>query len=273
MSIAQLGNYSFRINPSQVMFSYDVDTAVIPTVGGRVVQAYGATLGDITVQGLFGQDRVAGKESWEMAEEFQGAMARMVQQQSTPPSTAQLVGTDTTPMHQPFRFIFNDDSPDRQKAGLPIHNWDMMVYIKSLKDVSSGDYTMTHQTGKFTYGYTLTLFYVEDNTGLLQTTVLDQFIARLSEGVGWQRTSFNGGMQIDDLKAYLAANSPDGTLHGLILKQFREAASGQAATPGASATADNASQNSVQSSTATGTGTTAPADPTSRGTRSTGGTF
>jgi hypothetical protein len=252
MSLAQLGNYTFRINPSQVLFTYDVDTSVTNTVGGRVVQAYGATLGDITVQGLFGQERTGSRrESWLLAEQFQAAVGQMVVAQSIPPSAAQLQGTDRTPMHQPVRFVYNDDDPTRRAAGLPIHNWDMMVYIKSLKDVKSGASTMSHETGKFSYGYTLTLFYVEDNTGTLKTTLIDQFIQRLSEGVGWQRSSFNGGMSVDDLKTYLAANSPDGTLHGLILKQYREAATG-AVTPGIGATANSAGMT-------LGPGTTAPA--------------
>jgi hypothetical protein len=237
MSIARLGNYTFRINPSQVFFSYDVDTTVINTVGGRVVQAYGATLGDITVQGLFGQERSGkGRPSWKLAEEFQDAIGQMVVAQSRPPTPGQLAGYDGTPMHQPIRFLFNDDSPERRASGLPLHNWDMMVYIKALRD-TDGNATMVHETGKFSYGYTLTLFFVEDNTGKLITTVLDQFIQRLSEGIGWQRTPFNGMMSKDELKAYLDANSPDGTIHGLVLKNFRETA-----TPGADAAKTNANQ-------------------------------
>lgn len=272
MSVARLGDYSFRIAPSQVLFTYDVDTAVIPTVGGRVVQAYGATLGDITVQGLFGQERKkGGRESWQLAEEFQLAVGRMVQAQSKAPTPLQLQGRDATPMHQPVRFIYNDDTPQRRAANLPVHNWDMMVYIKALKDVKSGSSVMSHETGKFSYGYTLTLFFVEDNTGTLKTTVIDTFIQRLSEGVGWQRTSFNGMMSLDDMKAYLAANSPDGTLHGLILKQFREAATG-AATPGLQATAQTGESQANAKAGASGN-TATPATPPTTGGFGAGGKF
>lgn len=273
MSIAQLGNYTFRINPSQVFFTYDVDTAVINTIGGRVVQVYGATVGDIVVQGLFGHDhsRQLG-ESWRMAEQFQTAIAQLVQQQSTPPSKLQLQGRDNTPMHQPFRFVFNDDSPERRAANLPLHNWDMMVYIKSLKDFKT-DYTISHETGKFSYGYTLTLFYVEDNTGKLVSNVVDEFIKRLSEGVGWQRTAFNGGMTVEDLKSYLAANSPDGTLHGLVLKQLRDTASGQQ-TPGLVQTSQSAAAGAVGDTGGAPASPGADPVPSAPGTRTgTGGSF
>jgi hypothetical protein len=215
--LATLGNMTFRVNPSQVYWEYSVDTAVIPTVGGRVVQVYGVTLGDMTVQGLFGEDRANRVKSWKLAENFQNAIAAMINQQGARPTLAQLSGVDTTPMHQPFRFTYKDAT----------HNWDFNVYIKALKDAASGDITITHETGKYSYGYNLTLFIDQDNTGQLQKVAQDQFIARLSDGLGWQRTSYQGHMTIQDLQAYLQQNSPDGTIHGLILQEFENASQGQ----------------------------------------------
>jgi hypothetical protein len=219
---ATLGSYTFRINPSQVFFSYDMDTKVIPTIGGRVVQVYGCTLGDMTIQGLFGEERTgAMRQSWQLAEEFATAIGQMVVQQSVPPSVAQLAGTDSTPMHQPFRFLFNDDTPERRAAGMPVHNWDLNVYIKGLKD-AKGEFTVSHETGKFSYGYQLTLFIVEDNAGTLIQGITDDFISRLADGVGWQQSAFNGPMTIADVQSYLAGASPDGTLHSLIQKELSE---------------------------------------------------
>jgi hypothetical protein len=205
-----------------VYFAYDMDTKVIPTIGGRVVQAYGATLGDMTVQGMLGQERGGSpRESWQLAEDFQTAISGIVRAQSTPPTDAQRNGTDLTPMHQPVRFYFNDDTPDRRAAGLPIHNWDLMVYVKSLKDLKS-DFTVAHETGKFSYAYTLTLFIVEDNTGSLVTGIVDDFITSLADGVGWAQTTFNGPLTTDDVSNYLAKNSPDGTIHGLLLQELAQ---------------------------------------------------
>lgn len=208
---AQLGDYEFRIAPSQVYFTYDVDTAVINTIGGRVVQAYGATLGDVTIQGTVGEDRAAGLEGWELAEAFQRAIGQIVIAQSTPPSTGQLSGSDGTPMHQPVRFFYGDDQ----------HTWDLMVYVKGLKDIKS-DYTIAHETGKFFYGYTLTLFIVEDNTGTLKAGIIDEFIDRLADGVGWSQSIYNGYLTSAEMQAYVTQNSPDGTLHGLLLKQVSD---------------------------------------------------
>lgn len=221
VSSARLGNISFRLNPSQVFFSYDMDTKVIPTIGGRVVQVYGCTLGDMTIQGMFGQDRGGHRESWQLAEDFQKGISGIVKAQSTPPSAAQLKGTDATPMHQPVRFVFNDDTPARRAAGLPVHNWDLMVYVKSLKDIKSG-FTVTHETGKFSYAYQLTLFIVEDNTGTLLSGVVDDFVTSLADGVGWAQSTYNGPMTTADVNDYLAKNSPDGTIHGLLLKDLAE---------------------------------------------------
>lgn len=260
--VAQLGSFTWRINPSQVSFSYDMDTAVINTIGGRVVQVYGATMGDLVIQGLFGQERGGqNRESWTLAEQFQTMIASMVEIQSLAPSDLQVTGRDATPMHQPFRFLYNDDTPDRRAAGLPVHNWDMQVYIKSLRDVKSPDYTVEHTTGKFSYGYTLTLFIVEDNTGKLTSQATDDFIQRLSAGVGWKKSVYNGPMTKDELKKYLAANSPDGTVHGLVLQQYADVTQGN--LPGGEATIKAAADaNKPATTTPGGAAAQAPAtDP------------
>lgn len=242
MSYCQLGNYEFRISPSNVVFPFEVDSVVIPTVGGRVVQVYGVTIGDMIVQGFFGQERTGStRDSWELAEEFQRQIGEMVKAQSAQPSGGQLAGYDPTTMHPPVRFLFSDDTPERRQAGQAIHNWDFQVYIKDLQDAKSAAYTVEHETGKFSYGYTLILFIVEDNSRILRQVAVDKFINRLAEGVGWQRTVYNGPMSKEELAAYLAANSPDGTIHGLVLKEHQEAASGGTIAGGA-ATAERAEQ-------------------------------
>jgi hypothetical protein len=228
MTVAAIGDIRFRINPSQVYWEYSVDVAVIPTVGGRVVQVYGVTLGDMTIQGLFGQERTGTmKESWQLAEDFRANIQRLAIEQSRPPNFAQLSGVDRTPMHRTWRFFYNDDTAERRQQGLPIHNWDFQVYIKSLKDVAAPSSTISHETGKFSHGYNLTLFLHQDNTGKLASVAKNAFIERLSNGLGWQRTSYQGHMTVSDLQAYLSKNSPDGTIHGLVLKEFETAGSGQ----------------------------------------------
>lgn len=225
MAMASLGGVPFRINPSQVNWTYEADVAVIPTVGGRVVQVFGVTMGDMTLQGLFGQDRRNNVESWQLAEAFQKRMAALVDRSSAIPSMAQLSGDDPAPMHPTVRFVYNDMA-EASAQGMPGHNWDFNVYIKSLKDANDPGSTVAHRTGKYSYGYTLTLFIVQDNTGQLAEVAKNSFIDRLSNGLGWKRTNYNGGMDIADLENYLQNNSPDGTIHGLVLKQFQQAGEG-----------------------------------------------
>lgn len=238
MALANLGGLTFRINPSQVSWNYSVDATVIPTVGGRVVQVYGVTMGDMTIQGLFGQERSGQKrESWQLAEQFQKDVALLVQKQSAIPTAAQLSGADATPMHPPMRFVYIDDK----------HNWDFTVYVKSLRDVASPTSVVEHKTGKFSYGYTLTLFIQQDNTGKLNAVAKNEFIERLSNGMGWKRSQYNGFMSNVELENYLKSNSSDGTIHGLVLQQFTTAGQGQIPIPGqapnGSATVPNSTNN------------------------------
>jgi hypothetical protein len=223
MGSANLGGLTFRIDPSQVAIDYSMNVATTPTVGGRVVQVHGMTWGDLTIRGLFGQDRANKKESWQLAEDFATSIGRMIDVQSARPTMAQLNGSDPTPMHPTFRFTYQDSaSPTRR--GLPVHNWDFNVYIKSLRDVTASA-TMEHTTGKYSYGYTLTLFVVQENTGKLQTVAQNSFIDRLSTGLGWKRTTYNGDMTIDDLQKYLSSKGFS-DIHSYVLAQFTTAASG-----------------------------------------------
>lgn len=231
MALANLGGMTFRINPSQVSWNYSVDASVLPTVGGRVVQVYGVTMGDMTIRGLFGQERNGPRrESWQLAEQFQADISKLVQKQSAIPSAAQLSGADPTPMHPPMRFVYNDSA----------HNWDFTVYIKSLKDANSSATTVEHKTGKYSYGYTLTLFIQQDNTGKLTQVAKNEFIDRLSNGMGWKRSEYNGFMSLQELENYLHSNSSDGTIHNLVLQQFTQAGQGQTPT---SATVPNSTNN------------------------------
>jgi hypothetical protein len=119
MGSASIGGVRFRIDPSQVSIPYKMNVAVTPTVGGRVVQVHGVTFGDMTIRGLFGQDRTNRRESWQLAEDFSTAVGKLVDKQSARPTMAQLTGTDPAPMHPTLRFLYNDqNSTTRRGLGL-----------------------------------------------------------------------------------------------------------------------------------------------------------
>lgn len=223
MGTASLGGIRFRIDPSQVSIPYEMNVAVTPTVGGRVVQVHGVTFGDMTIRGLYGQDRRNRKESWQLAEDFVTAIGKLVDKQSKMPSMAQLIGTDPTPMHPTLRFLYNDaNSPTRR--GLPVHDWDFNVYIKGLRE-ASGEASVSHTTGKYSYDYTLTLFIVQDNTGKLATVAKNSFIDRLSKGLGWKRGPYNGLMTAADLASYLQGKGAS-DIHSYVLQQYQSATTG-----------------------------------------------
>jgi hypothetical protein len=230
MGNASLGGLRFRIDPSQVAIPYEMNVAVTPTVGGRVVQVHGVTFGDMTIRGMFGQDRTNRRESWQLAEDFALSVQRLVDRQSARPTMAQLTGTDPTPMHPTLRFLFNDEgSPTRR--GLPVHDWDFNVYVKSLRDID-GSATINHSPGKYSYGYTLTLFIQQDNTGKLAQVAQNAFIDRLSKGLGWKRGPYNGLMTAADLASYLQSKGA-ADIHSYVLQQYQNSVTGT--VPGASA--------------------------------------
>lgn len=230
MGNGSIGGVRFRIDPSQVSIPYKMNVAVTPTVGGRVVQVHGVTFGDMTIRGLFGQDRTNRRESWQLAEDFSTAVGKLVDKQSARPTMAQLTGTDPTPMHPTLRFLYNDANSTNRR-GLPVHDWDFNVYIKSLKEIE-GDSTVSHTTGKFSYGYTLTLFIVQDNTGKLAQVAQNAFIDRLSKGLGWKRGPYNGLMTAADLASYLQGKGA-ADIHSYVLQQYQNSVTGT--VPGASA--------------------------------------
>lgn len=201
MSFATLGfaggpQLSFRVDPSAISWGYQMHTTVIETVGGRVVQVTGETLSDITIVGLYGEDRTRGGgapgvdhpgASWRLAEEFVSSIRTMMAYQS---GGATVQGQATV---APAVFSY---SP----LGVTFK-----VYIKDLSDADGG--AVTHKVGKLSYGYTLTLFIVQDEAdtltvagasgGVMDATkaaAIDAYINRIADGVGWHYSPYNGGV-------------------------------------------------------------------------------
>jgi hypothetical protein len=214
MGIAQLGNLSFRIDPSQIHYAYQVDYTTIDTLGGQVVQILGSTLGDMTIAGLFGQDHRNRRESWQMAETFHANIRAMMDAQTVPPKKL------GDPVHQPIRFTYHDG----------VHNWNLKVLIKGISDLG-GSGSIEHSNGKFSYGYTLTLFIVEDSSLLLTRVSTDKFISRIASGVGWKRNKFNGNQTLQQAIDFIQAHSSDGTFQGYLAALLEGTAPDVANTP------------------------------------------
>lgn len=212
MANAILGNYAFRINPSDIHWDYKINATRIDTLGGQVVQVLGATLGDMTVTGYFGQDYKNNIQSWQLAESFATQIRTMMDQQVLPQSAVSLQSDGkgnvviNNQVHQPWTFVYQDGT----------HDWNYRVLIKKYEDLDGGQ--MRHSTGKFSYGYRLTLFIVEADTDILTQVAKDDFISKVSTGLGWKQSEYNGNISSADFQKFMAGigNDPTAYLSGLL---------------------------------------------------------
>lgn len=182
----------FRIDPSSIDWNFQVHTSVTQTIGGRVIQVMGATLSDITISGFFGEDRskaaAPGSEdhpgqSWLLAHRFSNRIRHLMEAQSED-STRQGLMRDTA--------VFS----------YPPMKWRFRVYIKAIQDPDGGVFTT--RPGKFSYAYQLTLFIVQDGSdalakpgdnnflGQVREKAINDYIGRISEGIGWKPSKYNG---------------------------------------------------------------------------------
>jgi hypothetical protein len=201
MALASLGfaggpQVVFRINPSTIDWGFDIHTSVTPTIGGRVVQITGATLRDVTITGYLGEDRTAGSSpngqdhkgaSWRLHEAFIAQCRAIMEYQSRDSRTPGM-------MHAPAVFNY------------PPHGWRWSVYLTEVAD-ADGQASIEHRTGKYSHGYQLKLFIVQQGSDSLvkagtsknavdaaQEKAIASYIARISEGVGWRQSEYNGGL-------------------------------------------------------------------------------
>lgn len=178
MGLATLGGRVFRIDPSAISWSYKIKVAETKTVGGRVVQVYGADLGDLVVEGAIG---VGG---WEEQHRFLTDMENMANTAVYDPVKLR--------MGDPVRFIY------------PPKGWNFGVYVKSFTDVEGAGVVITKEN--FNPKWSLTLQIVDDNAAL-KTVAMDDFISRLSEGMGWKRTEFNAPFTVTEQGALTQGKS------------------------------------------------------------------
>lgn len=166
----------FRLDPSSVQGSFAIQTNSEYTIGGKVVQVYGVQWNDLVVEGSFGAGVFFGgtRDPWRDQLNFLDRMKAIMNRQSVRLS-----------QEEPQRFVW----PDR--------GWDFQVYLKSYS-TPDGPLSVTHQPQIVAPKWTLTFFVVTDN-GRLADAIKDDFIERLSKGLGWKQTVYNG--PLDDLFA------------------------------------------------------------------------
>lgn len=193
MGTATLGypggpSIAFRIDPELITWNWQVLTNVIETIGGRVIQVLGARLDDLTIQGSMGQSHGAGEvngSTWHLAEKFASDITKIMEAQSAD-------SNKNAEMHPPAVFTY------------PPKGWRFNVYVKDLTD-PDGNNSVLMTPAKVNQRYILTLFIVQDGSDALVkagTTdgafsqkagdAVSAFMARISDGVGWHFTQYNG---------------------------------------------------------------------------------
>jgi hypothetical protein len=184
MAQATLNGVPFRINPESASWDYLVKTAEVATVGGIVVQVLGVDLGDMTIQGSFGSEHNEGGKlvgGWPEQQRFLDRMKALAERQALHPELG------------PARFMF------------PAKGWDYLVLLRSYTEVGQDD-AIVATNANFNPTWQLRLFIVEDNSPVksVQNAAVLQYIARLTAGLGWQQSKYNGPVTQSDVAAYLA---------------------------------------------------------------------
>lgn len=209
MGLATLGfadgaGLTFRIDPESIDYNVKVHTSVINTVGGRVIQVLGSSVSDVTIRGSIGESRALGAGSggaehdgvsWKMAVDFFQRVQGIQMIQSAGSNTPGSSSGKGPFFLKPATFVY---SP----KGLRFQ-----CYVKAIID-PAGDGTagVVHRVARSNYQYILVLFPVQEGTTDLTTAgmsngVLDQakakavdaYISRISQGIGWKFTAYNGG--------------------------------------------------------------------------------
>ena len=171
---AFLDGIPFRVNPQSVSWPYSVKLAPTKTMGGKVVQIYGVSMGDLVIEGVFG----AGGSDEQKA--FFDRLVTIIESQMPVSSTS---------VPRPVRFHW------------PERGWDFWCYVKKIEQQNAST-AIRASNQDFNPGYRLTLFVQEDNGDLVRVarnSAQAAYIARLSAGLGWKPSAdWNGPLTLAD---------------------------------------------------------------------------
>lgn len=185
MGVATFAGRTFRIDPESVSWNFEVKTKDTPTVGGKVIQVFGTNVSDMEVIGSFG------RAGW------QGQLAFLDRMKEIASAQAQAGRTSRSSV-PPARFTY------------PPRKWDFLVYLAGYTDANGGKAVRHHNT-EVNPKWKLTLFIVEDMSELgVKKVATDAYISRLSKGIGWKRTLFNGPYGEANLDAVMGNLGPYG---------------------------------------------------------------
>jgi hypothetical protein len=185
---ASLNGIPMRLNPTEVDISYTVKTSETPTLGGMVVQVFGIEMSDLVVTGTFGAGGY--KEQLDFLQRMLNIAGYQANQ-------------NFNSAGGPINFIY------------PNRGYNFQVYLKDY-DSASG-MAIDYENTNIAPDWRLTLFVDTDNLGGgLARVAADAYIERLSRGLGYKLSPFNGNVSANDVAAFIAsqgyANDPQGYL-------------------------------------------------------------
>lgn len=198
-----LNGVPLKVNPDDIRWNFKMKTSDSKTMGGKIIQVLGTRLDDLTIQGVFSPERDKGDtEAWQ-------SQVRFLNQVEVWADRA--VNTENT---DPMRFTY------------PPRGWEFKVYIKSISGI---DWTIENVTQR----WTLVLFPMDDRATAIVKGIKDLYLKRLTEGVGWKQTEYNGPTQteVDSMLSEFSGSASD-----YLLEQgrtvFEQGLQGQQYIPG-----------------------------------------
>lgn len=214
---ASLNGIPMRLNPTGVDISYTVKTSETPTLGGMVVQVYGMEMADLVVTGTFGVGGYAEQL------DFLQRMLRIAGYQAN---------QNFSSAGGPVSFLY------------PNRGYNFLVYLKDF-DSASG-MAIDYENTNIAPDWRLTLFVDNDNTGGGYAKVAaDAYIQRLSNGLGYKLSAFNGNLSTNDIAQFLAsegfANNPQGYLNAAFGSPIQQPSTTNTAATGTTASTSDAS--------------------------------
>lgn len=172
---ASIGGIPFTINPTSVSWDYSVKSSSDKTIGGKVIQIYGVTMGDLVVTGQFGNDGVARQR------DFYNRLSELVDKQ---------VPSWSKPVARTALFEW------------PEKGWSFNVYIKAFTQTGS-PVSIQEDVATHNPRFTLTLFVEDQNTSVMaavKDTAASHYLSRLTAGLGWKVSQWNGPRNAAELR-------------------------------------------------------------------------
>lgn len=159
MATASINGIKFPFNPDAVSWGFNTKTAVKYTVGGKVVQVLGSSIGSMTITGSYG------KGGFESQKKFVDKLSELAEKQKN---------------QVPLSFRF----PDR--------GWDFDVFITSIATPDGGR-SASVRSDLPNPKWQIVLSVVRENANL-KKAASNKYISRLTRGIGWRVSEYNGGV-------------------------------------------------------------------------------